>query len=260
MTKMQDNANGRGMRLTARDRAIVLQVSDFNVLSRQQFEALALFKSKTRANAVLLRLVRFGYLSRRHQPAVAGTQKALYFLGPLASEILQRPEANVRKERGRIKGRSDLFLEHQLLVNEVRIEFLRHQFTERWQNEESLRQLSLGVVADGYVEYRVAAKRFAAFLELDRGTESLNRWAQKVSAYLKLAASGSHKPALGLPYFRVLVVTLSTNRLEHLRRTTSKLTDRIFWFIDLPTLRREGPRSRIWLRARATDRHELTEP
>jgi hypothetical protein len=249
------------MVLTDRDAAVVHDVADFQLLTRQHLIRLGHFRSKTRANATLLRLIRFGYLSRRHQPSVAGTQRALYFVGPQA-EALLNSTASVRGERRRIKQLSDLFIAHQLLVTEVRLAFRRSEDGYRWVTwhaECDLRPLALGLIADGHVEYESQGRRFGAFIEVDRGTETLTRWRAKVDTYLTLASSGRYRSHFERPYFRVLVVTPSPVRLEHLRRVTATRTDKIFWFTTSDRLAEGGPLTPIWWRPVDAHLHALTE-
>lgn len=258
MTPMMDNKAGKAMVLTNRDLHILTDVSQFRILTREQLERLGHFQSKTRANAVLLRLVRFGYLSRRYQPAVAGTQRALYFLGPKGVALTQ---ASNPSERRNIKALSDLFLAHQLLVTDVHIGFRKEASVqiERWMTDEDLRTASFGIVPDGHIEYTLAEKRFGAFVELDRGTETLGRFQGKVRAYLLLTTTDAYRKAFGRTFFRVLVVAPSANRIEHLRKATAAITDRIFWFTTIDRFTVEGPLANIWLRPAGPERHSLTE-
>lgn len=255
---MMDNKAGRAMMLTHRDLRIVTDVSQFRILTRDQLERLGHFQSKTRANAVLLRMVRFGYLSRRYQPAVAGTQRALYFLG---SKGVALTEASNPSERRNIKALSDLFLAHQLLITDVHIGFRREVSVgiERWMTDEDLRASQLGIVPDGHIEYTHGEKRFGAFLELDRGTETLGRFQGKVRAYIHLTTSDGYRKAFSRTFFRVLVVAPSATRIEHLRTITAAITDRIFWFTTIERLTVEGPLANIWLRPLGPERHSLTE-
>jgi hypothetical protein len=250
------------MRLTARDLRVVTDVVEWQVLTRAQLAALGHFSSKTRSNAVLLRLVRFQYLSRRYQPAVAGTQRALYFPGPYTADLLHRPTEAIARERRRVSTLSDLFLAHQLLVNDIRLQFVGRGLPRAtgWLDDRAVRALKLGVVPDAYAEYGGEGARFGAFIEADRGTETLTRWDAKVRLYLQLASSGRHRAALNRHYFRVLVICPSRSRLANLRRATAQLTDRLFWFSDLSHLQVEGPFARIWLRVLGAEHHELTEP
>jgi hypothetical protein len=238
------------MVLTDRDAHLVRDCADFQVLTRVQMTRLGHFGSKTRANAVLLRLVRFGYLSRRYQPAVAGSQRALYFPGPEAHRLLNHPAELVGRERRRIQTLSDLFLAHQLLITDVRLSFHAAPSCrlDRWLTDADLRPLNLGVIPDGHVEYTHEGRRFGAFLELDRGTESLSRWKAKVTAYVQLAQSGRYLQVFGRQFFRVLVVAPSPVRVEHLRQCTATVTDKVFWLTRFAALIEQGPFGPIWRR------------
>lgn len=261
MTQMKANVAGRGMVLTPRDAAVVRDVAAFQLLTREQLTRLRHFTSRTRANATLARLVNHQYLSRRHQPSVAGTQRALYFVGSKAAGLLGDPRP-LETERRRLKQLSDLFIAHQLLVTDVRLAFL--QPTDRyrhirWTSDTELRPLGLGLVADGHVEYEYGGRRFGAFVEVDRGTETLARWRTKVDAYLALASARRYDAAFGRHYFRVLTLTTSEARLDHLRHITASRTDKIFWFTTFDRLAHRGPLTSIWWRPVEAHLHALTE-
>jgi hypothetical protein len=102
-------------------------------------------------------------------------------------------------------------------------------------------------------------KRFGAFVELDRGTETLGRFQGKVRAYIHLTTTDGYRKAFGRTFFRVLVVAPSATRIEHLRTITAAITDRIFWFTTIERLSVEGPLANIWLRPLGPERHSLTE-
>ncbi|MGH9203298.1 MAG: replication-relaxation family protein, partial [Vicinamibacterales bacterium] len=214
------------MVLTDRDRQILGDVGQFRILTRHQLERLGHFGSKTRANAILLRLTRFGYLSRRHLPTIAGTQRGLYYLGPKGVALGSDPHA-AHTSRRKARALSDLFAAHQLAVTDVLVSFRQAPACsiQRWMTDDELRSTQLGVVPDGHIEYRFNDKQFGAFVELDRGTETLGRFQGKVRAYQRLAGSGTYQRVFGRPYFRVLVIATSARRIEHLRRATASLTD-----------------------------------
>jgi hypothetical protein len=86
------------------------------------------------------------------------------------------------------------------------------------------------------------------FLENDRGTEALTVWQQKAALYLQLAVSGEFQRRFRQPQFRVLVVTSSERRLNHIRVVVAKSTDKIFWLTTLDNIHSEGLWSPIWLR------------
>lgn len=235
------------MALTDRDRAIVALVARQQALTRAQVAKALSFGSVTRANAVLLRLARHGYLSRRYQPTLAGTRRTVYLPGKAGRELL---DGETRASS--LRESSDLFLEHRLAVNDAWLAFERAAPNAyrlaRWVPESELRKLPLGCIPDAYLEYEQDGQAFAAFLEADLGTESLKRWDAKVKAYTQLAFSGQFGRTFSRRYFRVLVVTTSERRVTTLRRAIRLETDRIFWLTTRDALVEAGPFAPVWQR------------
>lgn len=261
MTK--DNRVGKAIALTARDAAIVRDVAEFRALTREQLTRLGHFQSKTRANATLLRLVGAKCLTRRFQPLLAGTKRSVLFLGSDGAALLGYDHNEARQIARRNEQISLLFLDHLLMINEVRLAF-RGKWPEyelaRWLGEEELRAMGLGLIPDGAVEYRLNGKHFTAFVEADRGTETLERIRQKARAYKHLASSGTFERSFQRRYFRVLVVCPSSGRLENLRRAVGSVTEQIFWLTTAKALRIRGPFAPIWLRPTGQSLQSLTQP
>jgi hypothetical protein len=172
----------RGLAFTDRDQAIVREIARFGVMSRDQLTRLRFFSSKTRANERLKRLVDEGYIGSRRQPIPVGGPRFVYVPGRLSSDA--------RDARKRIAEMSGLFLAHQLGLVDIRIAFEQHTTLARWLSEKDLTGLCLGLVPDAYLEYEVHALTYCAFIEYDRGTETLGRIERKVRAYLDLAHPG----------------------------------------------------------------------
>lgn len=254
---------GNAMVVTARDLTIMAEVAEFGVMTREQIRRRLSFGSVTRVNATLLRLVRAGYLSRRFQPTLSGWRRALYYVGPAGVTLLSGQSAETVTERQRVARGSDLFLEHSILVNDVRLRFADHRHRayrlERWLSEAALRGFGLDFLPDGFVEYSVDDRTFAAFLEVDRGTEALRRWQQKTDAYLQLAFSGRFQTLFSRRFFRVLVLAPSLGRLNNLQREVQKHTTEIFWFSRSAEFLAEGPLGMVWRRAIDTKLHCLNE-
>jgi hypothetical protein len=118
--------------------------------------------------------------------------------------------------------------------------------------------LSLGLVPDAYLEYEVDTLTYCAFVEYDRGTETLGRIERKVRAYVDLAHSGRFERAFKRRFFRVLVVTDSAGRLVTLSQTARRITDRIMRLTTLPELSHHGPLASIWRRPGASPSASLT--
>jgi len=140
--------------------------------------------------------------------------------GPRFVYVPGRLSSETRDARKRIAEMSDLFLAHQLGLVDIRIAFERQTTLGRWLTEKDLSSLSLGLVPDAYLEYEVNALTYCAFVEYDRGTETLGRIERKVRAYLDLAHSGRFERTFKRKFFRVLMVTdptFSQSHTEHLR-------------------------------------------
>lgn len=242
--------SGRGLAVTERDRAIVREIGRFGVMSREQLMRLRFFASKTRANERLKRLVDAGYLAARRQPLPVGGPRCVYLPGVQSED---RREARKRFAEG-----SGLFLAHQLGLVDIRLAFEQHATLSRWLSEKDLAGLSLGLVPDAYIEYAVQALTFCAFVEYDRGTETLGRIERKVRAYLTLAHSGQFERTFTRKFFRVLMVADTAGRLATLSQTTARLTDRVVRLTTLNNLTHRGPLASIWRRPGATTLESLT--
>jgi hypothetical protein len=241
---------GKSLAFTERDRAVVHEVARFNVISRDQLIRLKLFSSKTRANERLKRLVDEGYLATRRQPLPVGGPRFVYLPGRLL--------ADARDVRKRFADVSDLFLAHQLGLVDIRVAFEQHTTLMRWLPEKELAGRSLGLVPDAYLEYEVGALTYCAFVEYDRGTETLSRIERKVRAYVDLAQSGRFARTFTRRFFRVFVVTDSTGRLATLSQTAAHITNRIMRFTTLQELSHHGPLMSIWRCPGATASESLT--
>jgi hypothetical protein len=261
--KTKAKPTGSGMVLTERDRRLIEAVEAFGIVTREQIARHLRFGSVTRANSVLLRLFRHGYLGRRLQPSLRGTRRLTYFVGPKGHELIGISPKSVDTGRRRWPGLSDLFVDHQLDLNDVRLTFehLHHSGYEfvRFLSERELSLMSLPLVPDGYCEYRIDGKAYAAFLEVDRGTEPRSRWTAKVAAYLQLAYQGMFAEKFGRRFFRVLVTAPSARRVEGIAHEVSKRTDRIFWVGVHGDVLREGPLASVWHRPNGTGPTSLTE-
>lgn len=254
---------GSAMRLTPRDVDIIGDVAAYTVMTRDQIQRKRRIGSVPRANAVLIRLVRANYLSRRYQPTVVGTRRPVYFVGPRGAELLNGAPLDGVRTRAQVAGLSDLFVQHQLALSDVRMVFEQSQpgFSyERWTSDLGLRDAHLGLIPDGYVEFAADGQRFTAFVEVDLGTESLTRWRSKVEEYIRLAHSGLYRKVFNRQFFRTLVVTPSERRVVHLQREIAVRTSEIFWLATTADLIARGPLAAIWRRPGHEKVHQLTQP
>ena len=102
------------------------------------------------------------------------------------------------------------------------------------------------------------------FLEADRGTMPVTReglaetsFARKLLGYRETWRQSVHVTHLGIPNFRVLTVTKSRERMEHLVTACHSLGGSgmgIFLFADQENLRREDILTREWVSGRAESR------
>jgi predicted transcriptional regulator len=241
---------GNALGLTERDRALLMEISRFGVMSRDQLIRLRIFSSKTRANERLKRLTAAGYLTTRPQALPAGGPRLVYFPGPAleTSRIVRR----------RFSESSELLLAHQLGLVDVRVAFQLHTAIERWLTERELSELAIGLIPDAYVEYAVSGLTYCAFVEYDRGTEPLGRIEQKVRAYLDLAFSGRFQRTFQRKFFRTLFITDSSKRLSSLSGAVAGLTTKVIRLAPLEAVSAHGPLAAIWRRPGESSLESLT--
>ena len=226
--------------LTDRDRRVLVEVTRFGAISREQLMRLGLFGSKTRANERLHKLVLHGYLVAKRQALDAGGPRLIYLPGP---EI--RDTQIVRK---RFTEASELFLSHQLGLVDIRLAFEQGVPVKRWLADREFAGAAPGVIPDAYVEFERTDGVFCCFIEYDRGTETLARIERKVRAYLDLAYSGRFERTFTRRFFRLAFVLESPRRLNTVSATVARVTDRIVRLALLSELIEKGPLGSIWRR------------
>jgi hypothetical protein len=230
---------GSVLTITARDRAVLAEVQRHGVLTRDQLTRLGLFRSKTRANERLKKLTAAGYLDARRQGNEQGGPRFVYLPG----RSLWPGQPNRR-----LHQTSALFLAHQLGLVDIHIAFARTTAVSRWISDRESVAFKLQVVPDAYVEYVVSGLTYCAFVEYDRGTESLTRIEKKVRAYVELAHSGQFERSFGRRFFRVLAIADTPGRLQTLSDATARVTHEIVRLTTRATLIEQGPLAPIWRR------------
>ena len=254
--------NGRGMVIQERDRQLLHELGELRVIDREQAKVVGGFGSTTRVNARLLALTRAGLLRRFFLGTKAGGAKALYSLSATGAALvgvsLRGPR---RRNNEALVG--DLFVEHQLAVNDVYCAFKTQSASvagvalRRWVSFSEPLASGIRLIPDGYVELMTPAGILAAFLEIDLGSESLRVWKEKVRNYLAYAVSGSFEKEFGGNRFRVLVIAHSERRMQSIRRVVAEATEKVFWFASLQTIHERGLFTPHWLRPRGEDRLPL---
>lgn len=123
---------------------------------------------------------------------------------------------------------------------------------------ESLR---IPLVPDGFFGLETPWGAMSAFVEIDRGTTGLKRFLLKQRGYFQWWSDQEHLSKYGFKNFRILTVTTTTKRLEHLRLATlrvkaSQQGSGIFWFTTFDQISLDDPESifrPIWRRAKAAN-------
>jgi hypothetical protein len=231
---------GKALALTPRDQILLTEVQRHNALTRDHLIRLKLFGSKTRVNERLRRLTRAGYLSARRQPLLSGGPRLVYFPGRLLAEA----HARTRQQQ----AWSDLFLHHHLGIVDIRLAMETHSTVTRWLSQHDLSGLALGFIPDAYAEFQQHGLTYCAFIEYDRGTETLGRLERKVRSYLDLAFSGRFERIFGRRFFRALFIGDSVGRLDTMSAAVAHVTDRVLRLTTLPQLVERGPLASIWRR------------
>jgi hypothetical protein len=233
--------------LQPRDRKLLEELSVMRVIDREQAKTVAGFGSTTRANTRLLSLTQGGYLRRDFVGTITGGRKAVYRLSRKAIAASQTGTENASKA-----SYSELFLEHQMQVNQVYL-WVKHRSIpltdcrfHRWINFTRMLSKTSPIIPDGYFELQHESVIKALFLEVDMGTEVLRIWQKKIEGYLKFAVAGEFKKLFGLPQFKVIVIAHSERRAESIRKLAAKFTDKIFRFTSFQTINSEGFWSAIW--------------
>jgi hypothetical protein len=267
--------------LQPRDEKIIHKVYEFGFLTREQIQRIFNFNCTVRANIRLRKLFDHGYLSRRFAPTIRGSRRAIYFLGSKGVQVVSQLSGTDPLETREIQRKSfekkDLFFNHDILVNDVRISFDQamngsdsfkldqwmtpadciHEYTIF--NPALNQEIKKVFKPDAYFRYISRGKLFNCFLEVDRSTMSNSRFESKVLSYLEYAQSGLYQHRYGFKFFRVLVVTKTRERLLNLKSTTGRLTDKIFWFATLDNIIPHRMLNSIWERPRSDKTFSLLE-
>jgi hypothetical protein len=117
----------------------------------------------------------------------------------------------------------------------------------------------LSLIPDGYVELATPSGIDAAFVEVDLGHEVGAIWKQKVRNYLQFAISGKFQQQFGQHRFRVLVLANSERRLHSIRKAVALVTEKLFWFATLDSIRSDQIFQPVWLRPTGDEPKPLFE-
>lgn len=222
------------MVLTERDREIIKAVHENRFLRRDQIERL-FFSTTAAANARLLMLYQHRFLDRLYLPVELGSSQAVYALDREGAALIAHEEhlhlSQVRWKRkhNRIEF---FFLEHTVAVAELHValelsargrddvaltEWRREGFLTREKlSDPEDDERHLIVAPDAFFSLAVPGGSIYFFVEVDLGTETLERFRRKVRAYQEYYRGGRYTQRYDHRYFRVLTIGEGATRLANL--------------------------------------------
>jgi hypothetical protein len=252
------------MRLTMRDRAIIFLIYLYRVLTGTQIGRLQFASDDGRPYGKLKRrqtrlklLFHHEYLFRDEQPTKLsqGRLPLIYTLDEKGIEYLARELKQARKEiekksNPQLISTSNLFLNHVLKTNDVRIAITlaaAEQGIEikEWRDEYTLKQdydkvkvtglndveYEVAVIPDGYFWLLADPRNFHHFLEVDLRTvvgqysqDGRADWARRVRSHVAYYRSGLYQRRFpAKKSLRILTVTTGDTRLANLKEITERI-------------------------------------
>ena len=255
------------MRLTERDVSIILSVYENRFLRRDQIQRLYFPNASLIAcNMRLKKLSEHNFLDRLQRPATSVMAQAVYALDRRGAEVvaytLQIDRHKVKWSRAQ-NNVEWLFMDHTLGISEFKVcldialarrpeEILFYQRGDK----SHLRRISMTrakkkyfvVAPDAFFGIQSGRGKHVFFLEVDMGTETLSRFAEKVVAYKRYWKSHQYTEEYGFNHFRVLTVAESERRMLNLRQATGKAGgQRMFLFATFQAIQEKNPLARVWL-------------
>ena len=255
------------MQLTARDVEVILSVYENRFLKRDQIQRLHFAGASVFAcNRRLKKLDEHKFLDKLIKPVAVGSHQIVYALDKQGADIVAAA-LNVNRQKvrwNRANNRVEfLFLEHTLGVSEVRVCLDialagRHEELLFYQrgDKSHLRRISMTgakkkyyvVAPDAFFGIQTGRGKCIFFLEVDMGTETLSRFAEKVTAYKRYWKSHQYTEEYGFNNFRVLTVCESDRRLANLIQATGKVGGRqMFLFTTFAAIQQNSPLGSVWL-------------
>ena len=276
------------LRITERDLAMVLGLYTYRALDSDQLQRLyfPVKDGNLRSRQVHCRhrlslLFHHGYVARDERAIKPrdGRKPLVYFLDKKGAELLIQyagiaPDEFDWHPRDTVKGASDLFLEHLLQTNEVRIALTlavptAHAELVRWVDDKTLRSRhwkdyviltnehgvaqKVAIVPDGYGQLSTSNQDGTQtndyfFLEADLGTTTgwasnsqQRSWGRKIRAYWEYYTSGMYQKRYTTQSLRILTVTTTERRLAHLQTWTERAGGKArFWFTTFAAIKQQN--------------------
>lgn len=265
------------MVLTERDREIIRAVHENRFLRRDQIERLY-FSTTAAANARLVALYQHRFLDRLYLPVELGSSQAVYALDREGAALIAREEqlhlsqVTWRRKHNRVEF---FFLEHTVAVAELHVAFevaIRERddvALSQWKREAFLTREKLAdpedddrkliVAPDAFLGLSLPHGKAYFFVEVDLGTETIERFRRKIIAYQEYWRSGRYRERYGHANFRVLTVSEGPDRLAHLIKLAGDVGARNMFLFALErevSSRVLGP---IWFKPNTLDPTSLTD-
>ena len=238
----------QNFKFTQRDGQIIQAVADLRFATTAHIHKLCFDgkpSAKSWCKARLQLLYHHGYVASILKPTL-GRPLAVYCLDKLGRDFLatmhDSPKTTLLWDKYD-HGRSALFLDHALALNDVRINIAAaaaqngHSLTQ-WLHERVLKQQlgkdvikdlkgegKLKLVPNGWGQILLTnGKRFSFCVELDRGTQWSEQYKRKVRAYLAMWESGLYERLYNSRSLTVLTV-VTTGAVERDSQRVQQLLD-----------------------------------
>ena len=224
------------IQITDRDRELFLALMDYRVLTTDQICHL-FFPSLHRTRKRLAQLWKHGLLARAARPTRLGegSSQYLYALSRRGQQILPNVATQQRASPSTLRS----FSQHSERINDFRICLL---LAVRMANDLNLSSWTQGrklkmvaaprypvitqttpIIPDAMFTLHHQRRAYTYFLEIDRGTTDLGRIAAKCAGYHWLWQQKAPQRRFGIRSFRVLLVTTTQKRLEHVKHKLQNL-------------------------------------
>lgn len=242
--------------IQARDLKLLRTTALLRFIDRQQATIIGGFSSVPRVNATMLRLLKAKLLQRFFLGVGVGTRKSIYSISKKGAALVGMPYRRLRRESNGLYS-GDLFLEHQLLLNDIYLAIHRPELAALVQNWRTFdRPLPhSSVIPDAYFEIIRDQIIKPVFLEVDKATESKTIWKKKTAGYLSFALSGAFEKTFGHSQFRVAVITTQQQALKRIQSAISEQTSKVFWLTTFSAIKTAGFFSAIWQRPSGEDKY-----
>ncbi len=261
------------MVLQPRDVAIILAVYENRFLRRDQIEKL-FFKTTPTCNQRLQKLYQHKFLDRLYQPVEFGSSQAVYALDARGAEVVAaklgvgKGQVNWTRRHNNIEH---LFMAHTLAVSELRVGL---ELALRLREEEDIKLLfwkregllprekivmpdnpekKLSLIPDAFFGLQTDRGKLFFFVEVDMGTETLDRFRTKIVAYREYWKSGAFNNRYSYRNFRVLTVANGVQRLNNLIATADKAGAKNMFLFSVSELASKDFLGDIWYRPTTLD-------